>query len=320
VAGAVAAGVYLLLDRNCIHGPFADVDPRIKSFWLDHVQEVAPWPLLYKRHSDEALALAIPVVLGAVSWLWLGRTRAQRQDAAWRLSGVLLLMTGAAGFAMIRAGGYAVWVAMPLIAVAAADISARYAKAGALAPLLAAAIVIQPGTPAAAIKAVAMGQSFVAHIQGKPFAAKKTPKKPDDFCFNSSSYRELAAAAPPGLVAAEIDLGPFVLALTPHAVLNAPYHRMTWGILADRALLTADADDTGPGGAEAKARALKVGYILDCPAHRGNADRDNIAPQSLQKMLDDNDWPDWLEQVSSDKAPIRVFRVLPAQATPARPG
>jgi len=34
------------------------------------------------------------------------------------------------------------------------------------------------------------------------------------------------------VVATDIDYGPFVLALTPHSVVGAPYHRLSSGIAA----------------------------------------------------------------------------------------
>ena len=86
---------------------------------------------------------------------------------------------------------------------------------------------------------------------------------------------------------------------------------MSFGILAMRSILTADADDTGPNGAEARTRALHVSYVLNCPVHRINADRDGIPANSQQSVMDEDDWPDWLERISPDKAPIEVFRVLP---------
>jgi hypothetical protein len=316
VVGIAAGAAYLGLDHNCIHGPFADVDPRIKPFWLNYVQEVSPLPRLFKRHPDDAVAVAAPVVLGFLAWLWLGRTQARRSDAAWRLSGGLLLITGAAGYTMVRAAGYAAWVAVPLIAAAAADLAWRYRRLGALAPLVAAIIVLPLGATGVALAAGRLWTQALQVVTHAP-PAQPAPKSPEDLCFNSSSYRDLAAARPVGLAMGDIDFGPFVLALTPHSTLSAPYHRMNWGIMAARGVLIADADDAGPNGAEAKARALGVGYVLECKAHKGNADRSGIAYGSLQAMLDRGDWPDWLELISDEKAPVQVFRVLPVEAAQA---
>ena len=316
IAGGLAGAVYLGIDPNCIHGPFADVDPRLKPFWLDHVQEVQTLPHLYKRHADDAVALVVPVVIAALGWLWLGRTRDRRGDAGWRLSGVLLLLTAAAGFTLIRAGGYAVWVAMPITAAAAADLAQRYRRLGVAAPI-AAAVLFAPFITIHT--ALAASNAVSAALPHKPGAnAVKKLEPPKDFCFNAFAYAPLAEARPVGTVVGDIDFGPFVLIHTPHSTLSAPYHRMNWGILAMRSILTADADDAGPTGAEARARALHIDYVLNCPVHRINADRDGIPGNSLQSVMDQgDDWPDWLERISADNAPIEVFRVLPPAASVA---
>lgn len=316
----ISAGVYLGLDSNCIRGPFADVDPRVKPFWLDYVQEVAPFPRMLKRHTDEALVMAAPSVLGLLGWLWLGRRRAGRQDAAWRLCGALLLLTTAAGYAMARSANYACWSAIPLFTAAAADLAWRYRRFGVLAPLLAALLVMPMSVAGVAVAARKTWLQTAAAIAHKP--PPKPGQTPEDHCFEAASYRDLAAARPVGLAAGDIDFGPFVLAHTPHSTLSAPYHRMNWGILAARGILAANADDPGPLGAEARARALGVTYVLECPAHRINADRVGLDADSLQARLDRGVWPDWLTPISDQKAAIRVLRVLPRAAagpTPTTP-
>ncbi len=318
VLGAAAAAVYVGLDRNCLHGPFADVDPRVKPFWLDYVQEVAPWPRLFKRHPDDAIAVAAPAVLGLLGWLWLGRRKDVRGDFGWRLAGLLLLSTSAAGFAMVRSATYAAWVAVPLIGAAAADLAWRYRRMGVIAPAVAAVIFMPMAAISVALSVEKLWGNVTLAMTHKP-PPKPTPKQPDDYCFNASSYRDLAAARPVGLTVGDIDFGPHVLALTPHSTLSAPYHRMNWGIMAARGVLIADADDQGPNGAEARARALGVTYVLECPVHKGNADRTGLAPNSLQAVLDRHDWPDWLQLISNETSPIQVFRVqAPVPPSPSK--
>jgi hypothetical protein len=47
-------------------------------------------------------------------------------------------------------------------------------------------------------------------------------------------------------------------------------------------------------------------------------DRSGIPYGSLQATLDRGDWPDWLELISDEKAPVQVFQVL-APAPAAKP-
>jgi hypothetical protein len=178
---------------------------------------------------------------------------------------------------------------------------------------LVAALVVMP----MAATGVAIGATRAFNTLQLALAHKKPPPKPKpgpaDYCFNTASYWDLTLADPPGLVTGDIDFGPFVLALTPHSTLSAPYHRMNWGIMAARGILTAAADDPGPDGAEARARKLGVSYVLNCQVHHINADRAGIPANSLQAVMDRDDWPDWLELISDEKAPIHVFRVLPPE-------
>jgi hypothetical protein len=310
-AAAGVAGIYIGLDPHCLKGPFADVDPAIKSFWLAHVQEMRPWLLLLKLKPEDAITLATPPVMAVIGLIWLGRRRETRQDAAFRLTAGVLIMAMAAGFSGVRMCGYADWIAMPVIAVAAADAAeaaARRYKRESLITVIIAGLIVTPVLAAAGALAVndAVAKTFNT-------AGNKPAPQPADRCFQTYFYRALAAAGPPGLVLSEIDLGPFVLAHTRDSVLAAPYHRMSWGMLAARSVLSADAD----GAAEAKARALGVKYVLECYAHRGHADRSGMAATSLQKRLDkEGDPPKWLERVNTPHAVLEVFHVRPPSSPP----
>ncbi len=314
-AAVIVAAVYLVLDPHCLKGPFADVDPAIKSFWLAHVQEMRPWLLVLKQKPDDAISLATPPLIAVIGLIWLGRRPETRQDAAFRLTAGVLFMAMAAGFSGVRMCGYADWIAMPVIAVAAADaaevVRRRYHRESLITVVIAGLLF----TPVLATGAVLAVNGAVAKISNR--TGKKPAPAPVDRCFQTFPYRALATAGPPGLVLSEIDLGPFILAHTQDSVLAAPYHRMSWGMLAARSVLSADAAD---GTAEAKARALGVRYVLECQAHRGHADRSGMAPTSLQKRLDEpSDPPNWLERVNPANAVLEVFRVrTPSSAIAVR--
>jgi hypothetical protein len=313
ICGAATALVYLALDPGCIRGPFADVDPAIKVFWLSHVQEMKPWLGVLKQKPLDAVTLATPPIMAVLGLLWLGRRRETRQDSAFRLTTVILLMTMAAGFSGGRMCGYADWIAMPVLAAAAADaadaFTRRYHRQSLIIVLIT-GLAIVPETATSAIMWV--GNTVGSVTKSK--TSRKVAPEPADHCFDTPSYRTLAAAGPPGLVLSEIDLGPFILAHTQDSALAAPYHRMSWGMLAARGVLSADADN---GDAEAKARALGIKYVLECDAHRAHTDRLGMSAESLQKRLDeDEDEPDWLERVNPPDSVLEVFRVRPPAAKP----
>jgi hypothetical protein len=115
----------------------------------------------------------------------------------------------------------------------------------------------------------------------------------------------------------EIDLGPFVVALTPSSATSAPYHRMSTGIMRARHVLVAPADGAGPGGARALATAVSPGgrlgpvYVLECRRHARHVDRVGLARDSLQARLDAARPPAWLTRLSPPGAPVEVYRAEP---------
>ena len=318
--GLAAGAAYVGLNPHCLAGPFADVDPALKSFWLQHVQEIRSIPRLWPRDHTTPITLMAPGVMGALAWLWLGRDRARRANPFWILAGVVLAAAAFAGFSAIRMATYANWVAVPILAAAVTDLVDRYAR-GWMVALAVAAMAVTPLFAATGLieldkrthvfgltdaqKAAAKAAPKAAP---KP-AAKAAPRRPaaprGDVCFRTAAFAELAAQ-PPGLVLAEIDLGPHILANTPHSAMAAPYHRMNWGMLRTREVLSAEAE-----AAHAKALALGVRYVLDCPSHVRNADRIGMPNNSLQRSLARGEVPSWLDPIPS-KGVLRAYRVKPA--------
>ena len=115
------------------------------------------------------------------------------------------------------------------------------------------------------------------------------------------------AALPPGLVATDIDYGPFVLALTPHSVMSAPYHRLVGPIIAANAIFALP-----PVAAREVVAKSKPDYLAVCDRHTlggiGTAERD----ASLWGRLAAGDVPAWLEPVEATRGgPFVVYRVKP---------
>ena len=78
-------------------------------------------------------------------------------------------------------------------------------------------------------------------------------------CLASSAVRDLAALQP-GLVAARIDLGAYIVALTKHNVLSAPYHRIADAIIANHHIFSA----RSPHEAAQILKDRKVSYVVTC--------------------------------------------------------
>jgi hypothetical protein len=296
------------------------------------VQEVKPWLYQLTRTPAFAYNQMVPAAMGLLAWLWLGfapgRTAGRRLDPLWLTSGLCLIVAAVALWSAIRAGAYVQWLAAPLIAAALGDLTVRYLK-GQLIGVVALSLLLSPATLAkGATMAQAKVKAMTAAKKAKPKPAAKPappvakpkavaaarvapkPKAPPG-CFDIAAWTPLAGA-PAGLALSEVDLGPFILAHTQLSVVRAPYHRMNFGILRGYEALAAPAD----GAAADKVRALGVAYVVECVSHRRQSDRDGMTPDSLQRRLDADKPPAWLETMIKTPT-LTLYRVRPAGAATA---
>ena len=103
----------------------------------------------------------------------------------------------------------------------------------------------------------------------------------------------------------DVDYGPFVLALTPHAVLSAPYHRLVAPIIAAHQIFALPPDE-----ARAVAARVKPAYLVVCGRHALGGIGDVARAASLWGRLAAGDVPDWLEPVAETRdQPLVVYRV-----------
>ncbi|QUD88449.1 hypothetical protein [Phenylobacterium montanum] len=285
VAGLVTAIVYLALDPACIHGPMAAVDPRLRPFWFDRIEELQPWTILIRTDPAAAvrvLCIAASTALAAAILVWR-----KRLDLG---LATLLACAGlavAATLAVLRQEDYAFAFGLPLVAAAAASLTSGRN------PLLLATVSL----------ALSPAASMAAAERLWPVRASPSP---NERCYEVAAYQRLAAQ-PEGLVLADINLGPFILAQTPHSALAAPYHRMTWGVLAAHYALGAP-----PGEAEAQVRALGVRYIVECGALI------RVGPGSFETTLRRGPPPPWLRPLSEPGEALQIYAVEPLAQHPPK--
>jgi len=293
LAGVLAGAAYLGLDPACLRGPAGEVDPRIKPIWMDHVSEMQP--LLGKfwtKRSNFIVCVLVLMALAAASWLWLGARRAGRTHA-WLLAGAFMALAAALAFDAQRMAHYANWFAVPLVAAALGDMTTRWFKGSIVPPVVVAAALGQPALIA-----------LLGVIPGWDKPASKAEAAADR-CVETAAMRPLSRL-PTGLVLGEIDLGPRILAQSAHSIVAAPYHRMSWGILAANHALSAP-----PSEDERAARALKANYVVTCPARLGQMNHAGLGRESLQVRLDHGEVPAWLERLSAPADPLQIYRVRP---------
>jgi hypothetical protein len=293
LVGAAAGLAFVLAEPRCIHGPFAMTDAAVKAIWLDQVDEMEPligfvrgFPLL------GAWLCSFPLV-GLLALLWLARSRGMRGDFGFLVAAAAFVVSVAAMFGAEKVYSYAMWFAMPPVAALASRLIASPGWRAGLARFAAALVLTPTSVTAAALTVV---QTVAEPSPGKPGMAERAA------CTHDGAYAPLARL-PAGLVATDINYGPYVLALTPHAVVAAPYHRVVGGMLAAQAILAGPLD-----AARRAVESDRVTYVAIC-GHRTSTGV-VPAPGTLWAELDAGRVPSWLEPApGSQEGQFRVYRV-----------
>ena len=302
--GLASAAAYLVTDPACLHGPFAGLDPRVRPFWFDRIQEIQPLTAEFTGDLGPAAAASAMIVMGSaaaayVAWrAWRPKAPDVRID---RVSALLLLaaMAGAdvAGFKAWRMFDYVYWIGVAALAAGLSYLVRRVAK-DRMVPTVALSIFLSPLFVGGAVGAIAEAAS-----------PNRAPDEGFPLCNAVAGFRPLAAL-PPGVVLSEIDLGPHLIANTPMTAVAAPYHRMAASILAAH-----DAFAAPPALAEARVRALGAAYVVDC---RGSYM--GVPAGSFGWRLRRGQIPPWLEPLSAPRTQLQVYRVRPAAPPAARAG
>jgi MFS family permease len=293
--GALAAAGYLALDPQCIHGPFAAVDPRMQSFWFAHIRELQSWPQMLVQDPGVAVRSITMALMALAGGVVLLVRDGRRPQAGTVLICFCVGLAAVAAANALRMQDYAFWFGMPVLGSAIAVVGAR-ALRGLLLPTLAASLAASP---------ICVGVILTTLVDLAPKPAMASTQGVDERCFDTANYAPLAAL-PKGVVLAEIDLGPFILANVGDPVLAAPYHRMSWGILAAH-----DAQGAPAAMAEAKVRSLNATYLVECPSNPLR-----VGPASLEADIRAGHIPAWLQPLSKPGAVLQIYRVLPTAATP----
>jgi hypothetical protein len=296
VAAGLAIGLFIALEPRCLHGPLAMVDPELKPIWLAHVSEAQSLFAVMQKSPLSGYAFAAYPMAALIAAAMLARDKAVRRDSGFLFLLAALIVSSVMTLIAIRAASYALWFGIPFVAAAFPRI---YERLG-LKTLPAKALITLPFTP------ILLSVGVIALVDTVGGAAARNDEhEADALCFESTnSYQPLAHLAP-GLVVADIDYGPFVLALTPHAVLAAPYHRMSYGILTSHRIFASP-----PEEARDLLRAAQAGYVMICGSRGPKNLSATDTERSFWAQLRDGRIPAWLEPIPV-AGPLRVYRLKP---------
>jgi len=276
VIGTLATALFVWIEPRCLHGPYAMMDPAVWPIWLAHVREMKPLVRLIIESPSTGIGLATFPLVGVVVSAALARS--MRSDFGFLVAAAALLASVATMLASIKGASYATWLAMPLVAAFALHLFALL-KLQSLVQRFAVGMFLTPAV-------LSFGAITIANAAGLG-TPESTNRSEAESCFKNASYAPLAEL-PGGLVATDIDYGPFLLALTPHAVLSAPYHRLSAGIIVTNQIFSAPPDEAR----ELLARH-RVTYVMVCA--RPDVGRGETS--SLGYQLHRGAAPAWLEPV-----------------------
>jgi hypothetical protein len=289
-AGGAVLAAAALTRPGCFLDPYAGIDPLLREIWLKHVEEAQPLARFAASRATVALVLAMPVVLGLAATL----------AAIWREQGlprlrwiVVAAMTGT-GFLLVFWQIRLIAFACPLALLGSAWAivrfkdylqTTRWREAASLAFLL-------------VVPFSSLGWALA--VPGTSGGALDTRKG----CLATSAFASLAQL-PPGLIAGPIDAGSHILALTPHSVLAAPYHRDNHGNLTVLAALLAT-----PDRAHDILKNARVTYVVNCDGLGEFAALAARRPKSFAAQIVTGTPPAWLAPLPHT-GPYQVFVMKP---------
>jgi hypothetical protein len=288
--GAIAVAVALTLEPRCLGGPFATLDPAVWPIWHSHVRELQSLVAIGRQQWAVGAAIAAYPLAGLLAAAVLAADMKTRRDPAFAIIAAALVLAAAMTAAAIRTSPYAMWLCIPIVAAAALQLS-HWLNFKSLAARVAVLMLLTP-------MVVSAGALIIAEAAGGPPVVERA----NAGCFQSASYGELAKL-PKGIVAADVDYGSFVVALTPHAVLAAPYHRLSAAIIGSHRIFASP-----PQHARQLLSAAGVRYVLMCGDRPPEGLSATERRDSLWNRLHDNTVPDWLEAMPRS-GPLNVYRV-----------
>lgn len=294
IAVGFTALAFTLLEPRCLYGPLAMVDPAVKPIWLAHVKEAQSLFTLMRSDPATGVGVAAYPVVALISAIVLAGDARLRRDNGAIAAAAALLVAIAMTIVAVRATSYALWFSMPFVAAILPRIFA-FLK---LTSLPARALVTIPFSPVVILWVSIVTMESINSAQPMSGATQDHP------CFAISNFAALAKL-PTGLVVTDVDYGPFVLALTPHSVLGAPYHRLSYGILASYRTFASP-----PEQAREFVRQTHANYLMICGSREPETLSETEKQNSLWTELKRGNIPEWLEPIPGPGS-LNVYRVKP---------
>ncbi|MCO5161103.1 MAG: GtrA family protein [Mesorhizobium sp.] len=280
---------------QCLTDPYASLDPRLKSHWLDLVREAQPLSKLLAQHPGIVVARYVTPLLGLVLAVSaaVGPAR-RRQDI---VVAVLLATTLAVGAWQVR--GTTLAIVLAVLPLSAWIGRARSVAATSASPRAAALMIF------AWLASFNMTWAVGAAWVGASLDPKSEAETAEVSACTGETDLARLATLPRSTLLAVSNLGAPVLRYSPHRVLAGPYHRNVAGNLVALDAFLGPTD-------RAKALAVEhdVDFIVLCPGNTETTMFADANPDGLLAALIRGEVPAWLEP-TGEGAALRLYRVRP---------
>jgi hypothetical protein len=282
------------MSPTCLGSPFGQLDPVIDKFWYQNVTEGLPF--WRQDMITAATMVAFPIMAALGTFLGFIRASSPEMQRRWLIMLALLVVTFVTGALVRRAAGVTHIIALPgaliLIGMAIRAAERRLPSLLGAVATAAAIMVMAPITPIFAVASMM-----------PPLKATAKPKGPVDTCERLCVLDRLAKQ-PAEPMLASIDLGPMVIARTPHSVYGTGYHRMV-GPLRETILFFEGSSAQG----RAFMRRKGFRHILVSPTSAEAVLFMEKAPRGMMAQLVKGPLPDWLEEDPAGSPALRVYRM-----------
>lgn len=290
--GVVLAAAVARVAPEVLRGPFAQVDPLVRSIWLDHVVESKSLPEIARQAPMLALALFAPTALGCLA-LVTGAVRAARvrrdEIGVLRLAALagLVLVGLALGIWQVRA-----FASVGPLAVCGGLLAVESVRRRAASP---ASKVL---APAVLLPFTVLGWALVLPADPAPTSTSAHA------CLRPDALAPLATLAA-GRAVAPLQVGSHLVATTALDPFAGPYHRNNDG---NRFAL--DVWAAPPAVAARLLEDRNVRYVLVCTGEGDPAAVAARAPAGLAAALLRGDPPAFLSPVPLPApTPYRVYEM-----------
>lgn len=274
-------GLAALLNPACLAGPYAGLDPRMRTLFFARINEAHPVWEFIKLAPSETVGGYLYAAFALLLCFFAPAGRS-------RLAVILFAATAlAVATIQVRAVPFALLFALPGLAAALVRLTQKHSIVW-----LAAAVILCNGVAFTLAGAMVEGKDHVA-VRAMAFKAQAD-------CGHEPALAVLNAL-PPGRVAAFVDQGPGILAYTADSAIAGPYHRDAAGIFDSYAIFA------GPDP-RAILKRRGINYLVTC---RAAPDWDFYrAHGGLLARLAKGDVPDWLAPAgrSGDVEAYKVAR------------